>query len=205
MKGFLKRDFYLLLPTLKIYGAIFAIMLVVSFFTDLGMSFFSVYVCILSMSGILGLFSYDEANQWQAYAAAAPGGRHGQVEARYALSMLLCAGMSLLLLLSYLASRSGREILGMPFLYGGLGLLYAAIALPLCYRFGVHKGRMFIMTIVVLSAVLGTAGSFAAEMSSSGGGVKFPIWLGLAALAVGMLAILISKSITIRIMEHKEL
>lgn len=203
MKGFLKRDLYLMLPTLKVYGVIFAIMLAVSFFTSLGLGFFAIYACIFTFSGMLGLFSYDETNHWQAYAAAAPDGRRRQVEARYALSFLFCAGVTLVLLVAYLISPEGRKLAGMSFFYGGLGLIYSALALPLCYRFGVLRGRMLILIIIVLSAMLGAAGSMAGI--AGGGEAEFPAWFGLLVLAGGTLVNLISREISVRIMARKEL
>ncbi len=117
MRGFLRRDLDLMIPNLKIYGGIFAIMLVVSFFTSLGLDFFAIYACIFTFSGMLGLFSYDEANHWQAYAAAAPNGRRSQVEARYALAFLFSGGVTLVLLIADLVSPDGRGMMGMPFFY----------------------------------------------------------------------------------------
>ena len=189
MRGFLRRDLDLMIPNLKIYGGIFAIMLVVSFFTSLGLDFFAIYACIFTFSGMLGLFSYDEANHWQAYAAAAPNGRRSQVEARYALAFLF--------------SGDGRRMMGIPFFYGGLGLVYAAVALPLCYRFGVNRGRVFLLVIIALSAVLGAVGSITG--AAVGEGAEFPVWLGLLLLGAGILANLISRGISVRIMARKEL
>lgn len=203
MRGFLKRDLDLMIPTLKIYGAIFAVMLAVAFFTSMGLGFFAIYACIFTFSGMLGLFSYDEANHWQAYAAAAPGGRRGQVEARYALSFLFSGGVTLVLLLAYLVSPDGWKLMGISFFYGGVGLFYSAVALPLCYRFGVNRGRMLFLIIAVLSAMLGAAGSIAGI--AGGEGTEFPAWLGLLILAGGILANLISRGISIRVMAHKEL
>ncbi|MCI5705205.1 ABC-2 transporter permease [Candidatus Pseudoscillospira sp. SGI.172] len=203
MRGFLRRDLDLMIPNLKIYGGIFAIMLVVSFFTSLGLDFFAIYACIFTFSGMLGLFNYDEANHWQAYAAAAPNGRRSQVEARYALAFLFSGGVTLVLLIADLVSPDGRGIMGMPFFYGGLGLVYAAVAMPLCYRFGVNRGRVFLLVIVALSAVLGAVGSIAGM--AGGGEADFPVWLGLLLLGAGILANLISRGISVRIMARKEL
>lgn len=203
MKGFMKRDLTLMVPTLKLYGGIFAVMLAVSLFTSMGVNFFAVYACVFTFSGVLGLFSYDEANHWQAYAAAAPGGRRGQVEARYALSFLMSAGVTLILLLAYLIRPEDRAMAGIAFLYGGLGLVYSALCLPLCYRFGVVRGRTLILMIVVISGILGAAGSVAAL--SGGGAEKFPAGVGLLVLAGGILVNLISRRISIRIMAAKEL
>ena len=203
MRGFLRRDLDLMIPNLKIYGGIFAIMLVVSFFTSLGLDFFAIYACIFTFSGMLGLFSYDEANHWQAYAAAAPNGRRSQVEARYALAFLFSGGVTLVLLIADLVSPDGRGMMGMPFFYGGLGLVYAAVAMPLCNRFGVNRGRVFLLVIVALSAVLGAVGSIAGM--AGGGEADFPVWLGLLLLGAGILANLISRGISVRIMARKEL
>lgn len=203
MKGFLKRDYYLISGNLRFYVLFMAAFALLAVFTDFSISFFSLYVVIFGMSSILGLFSYDEFNHWTAYGAAVPAGRMAMVDARYLLALLVAAGMAAMqILLGLLGGEKG--VITMTAIYSGVFLLYAAIALPVSYYFGGTKART--VMIVVIGLMAGGVGVGGSILSISGvhGGLRLPPVTLLLPL-LGLAALALSWRVSLHIMERKEL
>lgn len=210
MKGFLKRDLYLMLPNVRFY--LFFLVILGGFFAfkgisgdsfSSGISFFGFYVAIFAASSILGLFSYDEMNHWQSYAAAAPGGRRGQVDGRYAVALLVGVGTTVLLMLFFLLARAFEDV-PTALLYGGLFLVYLDVALPVGYRFGASSRMVMIILIGVMAGVAGGGGAMLA-LSSGAAWAGIPPFVGIFLTAVGLVGMVVSRGISLRIMEKKEL
>lgn len=203
MKGFLKRDFYLMETNLKFYLLFIGAFALLAAFTDFSVSFLSLYVVIFSMSGIAGLFSYDDMSRWTAYGAAAPAGRRAMVDARYLLTLLVAAGITLIQILLGLLNREPGAV-PMAAVYSGIFLLYAALALPVNYRFGGTKSRtVMIVLMAVLAGAVGLGGSML-NMSAIHGEVHLPpMTLVLPLLGLGALAL--SRQAALAVMAKKEL
>ena len=203
MKGFLKRDFYLMETNLKFYLLFIGAFALLATFTDFSASFLSLYVVIFSMSGIAGLFSYDDMSRWTAYGAAAPAGRRAMVDARYLLTLLVAAGITLIQVLLGLLNREPGAV-PMAAVYSGIFLLYAALALPVNYRFGGTKSRtVMIVLMAVLAGAVGLGGSML-NMSAIHGEVHLPpMTLVLPLLGLGALAL--SRQAALAVMAKKEL
>lgn len=207
MKGFLKRDFYLVLPNLRFCLLFLLILAALSIFRVTNMmSFFGFYLALFAASSVLGLFSYDEMNHWQAYAAAVPDGRRGQVDGRYTLALLLGLVMSVLVALMSLLSGEARE-LPMALLYGGMFLIYIDLAIPVSYHFGPRSRTVMIIIVGVMAGLMGVCG--ATMTISNAGGTFHGTSLGLVAgapfLAVGLVGMLLSRSVSLKILAGKEL
>ncbi len=155
MTGFLKRDFYLISGTLRFYILFIGLLALFATFSDFNISFLSLYMVIFAMSGMMGLFSYDDMNRWQAYGAAVPAGRRAMVDARCLLAVLLAVWVAAVQFLLELLWRE-EGALSMAATYGGLSLFYAAVSLPVFYRFGGTKARTVMLAIVAaLSSLIG--------------------------------------------------
>ena len=155
------------------------------------------------MSSVLGLFSYDDYNHWTAYGAAAPAGRLAMVDARYLLVLLVAGGMAVVQLLLGLLGRE-EGVLPMTAIYSGVFLLYAALALPVSYRFGGTKSRTIMVVLVALLAgAVGIGGSIL-SVSSVHGTLRLPPVTLLLPLA-GLAALALSWRVSIGIMGRKEL
>lgn len=203
MKGFLKRDYYLLSGNLRFYVLFMAAFALLAVFTDFSISFFSLYVVIFGMSSILGLFSYDEFNHWTAYGAAVPAGRMAMVDARYLLTALIAVGMAAVQILLGLLGGEGNTT-PTAAVYGGVFLLYAAIALPVSYYFGGTKGRtVMIVIIALLAGAVGVGGSIL-SISNVHGNLRLPP-LTLLLPLLGLAALALSRRVSLGIMERKEL
>jgi len=204
VKGFMKRDFYLMVPNLKFFGFVLAAFAILVVFTDFQVTFLALYATIFCMSAFVGLFNYDEVNHWQAYAAATPNGRREQVDGRYALALLMCGAITLFMLAASLLSGEKASI-ELCLIYGGGALLYIDVLMPVSYRFGGNKSRTVILVIVVAcSAAIGAGGAIAGMSSYGSGGFSLR-WLVLPVLGVGLLGMWVSRMISIKVMEHKEL
>lgn len=204
MMGFFRRDVALLTVNLRFYFIFILCFGVLAAFTDFSAGFVSLYVMIFSAASIMNLFSYDETNHWQGYAATAPEGRKAMVDARYLLCLCLAALVFLIQLLLDILDR-GEEALALAGVYGGVFLLYAAILLPLSYHFGGTRGRLVMLIVIgVLSGLIAAAGS-AMILRQSVTGWKGIEWFILPLLCLGLVAMGISWRLSRAIMERKEL
>lgn len=203
MKGFLKRDFYLISASIRIYLLFIAAFGILAVFTDMNSGFMMLYVAIFAMSSMTGLFSYDEFNHWMAYAATVPDGRRDMVKARYLLLLLVAAGVTVIqFLVGTLAREAGS--LGTAALYSGMILIYAAISMPVSYYFGGTKARM--VTVVLVAFVAGAVAIFGTflNISTHFGRVSLPPeFLFLPILGLGLLAV--SYRVSLGVMAKKEL
>lgn len=213
MTGFLKRDAALLRTNLKFYLVFVLGFAVLSVFTDFSASFISLYLVVFAASSIMGLFSYDDMNHWQGYAAAAPNGRSAMVNARYLLSLLIALGVFLIQLILGLFDRANTPgyalfygdlyFLHAALLYAGVFLLYTAILLPVSYRFGGTRSRMVMIGVIAalaaLIAVLGTLLRFDSVA------LALPDFLPALVPAAGAAALALSWRLSLHIMANKEL
>ena len=203
MTGFLKRDLSLQAVNAKFYLCFILAFAGLAAFSDFSAAFASLYLVILSGTSIMSVFSYDEANRWEAYAAAAPNGRRSMVDARYVLAAGIGGVVFLFQLTLGILDRSGQ--LETALLYAGAFLLYAAVILPISYRFGGTKSRMVMIVVVGLfSAVIALAAT-SLHIFTDGDPLALLGLLPYLALPLGAAALLISHRISRHIMAHKEL
>lgn len=203
MLGFLKRDLSLQMVNAKFYLCFVLAFAGLAVFTDFAASFASLYLVIFSGTSIMSIFSYDEANHWETYAAAAPNGRRAMVDARY----LLAAGIGVVVFLFQLVlgilDKSNQ--LETALLYAGAFLLYAAVILPIAYRFGGTKSRIVMIVVVAAFSALIAIGATSLQVFADGDPLAILGVLPLLAPPLGAAALLISHRISRHIMAVKEL
>jgi ABC-type transport system involved in multi-copper enzyme maturation permease subunit len=172
--------------------------------------FFESFIILMSTMLAITSFSYDTAAKWDRYALSLPITRKEVVASKYLLSIFLCLiGTAFSFPISALLLRI-RPVEGMGFrehLYATGALLCAAalfisILLPLTFRFGVEKGRIF------LFAICAAPGAMLVALSKLG--VPTPsesTLLGLAKLlpAAVILLYLFSYFLSVRIYAKKEI
>ena len=94
--------------------------------------------------------------------------------------------------------------LSMAATYGGLSLFYAAVSLPVFYRFGGTKARTVMIAIVAaLSSLIGM-GATALQLSGGFGRVFPPVAI-FAFPLTGLAALALSRRISLGVMERKKL
>lgn len=205
MKGFLRRDWYLLALNLRFYLVFTLVMAMLCILSDFKAGFLSLYIALFCVSALIGLFNYDDANRWQGYAAAAPGGRKAQVDARYALALGVTAVATACLLgVCLLSGTAGGWAIAL--MYGGMILVYMDVVFPLSYRFG---NRSRLVMVIILAVVAGGVGVGSSMTVISGGAASRSTALMTAAavplVVVGLAGMVISHRVSVAIMEKKEL
>lgn len=204
MMGFLKRDLSLQAVNAKFYLCFVLAFAGLAAFSEFSAAFASLYLVILSGTSIMSIFSYDEANHWEAYAAAAPNGRKAMVDARYLLAVGIGAVVFLFQLLLGILDKSDQ--LETALLYGGAFFFYAAVILPIAYRFGGTKSRIIMIVVVAAFSALVAVGATSLQIFSDGSPLSFlPVYLPVVFPLLGAAVLAISHRISRHIMDNKEL
>lgn len=154
MKGLLLKDLLNLKKQSKIYLALILFYLVFSIINN-NASFFGGMVCILSAMLPITALSYDERAKWDKFALTMPVSRRDMVTSKYLLGFLFALAGSILLFLCNLFTKielSENMITTAVFL--GIGILILSILLPLLFKFGVEKGRIIMMPIFFIPAII---------------------------------------------------
>ena len=203
MKGFFKRDAYLMLVNTKFYLICILVLGVLFAAGKTGMSFLGLYVIAFVASTLLSLFSYDEQNGWGAYAAAVPGGRKAQVDARYLVALTVALAATVLQGMMYRLSGADGQWAILP-LYTGMILLYISLLFPLTYRFG-NKSRLIMLAFIALMGGVAGAGGAILHTPGSLGGGDFPLTAAsVPLLAVGVVAVAVSHRVSLAIVRRQE-
>ena len=161
MLGLMKKDLYLLKASLKARSMIL-VMLVIYFVAagsgDSIFTFIPTYIVFMSM---LSTFSYDEYNQFDAFAVSLPNGRKNVVRAKYVVTLLISAITALLTVLisgvAGLIFGRGLELSGL--LESFIGAMCALLILqalfyPLIFKFGINKGRVMVFVLAMAVGAL---------------------------------------------------
>ncbi len=215
MKGFWKRELYLLRPNLWFCGVFLGLLLLAARFAPLTgpLDFAVLFLVLLGLNGIQSLFLCDEINAWQAYAAAVPGGRRTMVDARYLFALeegLLLMGA--ILLISVLR-RESLSLWSAGF-YGATLLVTLAVTLPIYYRWGGTRGKLvsvlFTFTLLGVMGGLSTGVLDSAREDLAQGFLREDVkgFFSAAALVLPLLglgALALSRRVSRRIMQKKEL
>lgn len=203
MTGFLKRDWYLLSTNLRFYLCFVLAFGIFAAFTDFAATFASLYLVLFAGTSVMSLFSYDEANHWEAYAAATPNGRGAMVDARYLLAMGLGAVVFLFQLILGVLSKDGQ--LETALVYGGVFFLYSAVILPISYRFGGTKSRLIMIVVVAVFSALIALCATSLQIFSDGDPFAVLGFLPAFLPLLGAAVLAVSHRISRAIMAKKEL
>ena len=172
MKGLLLKDWYILRNKGKMFLLIIPVYLIIALFEGNG---FFLYFCAVFAAMIPRTFaSYDEHARWSCYTAALPMSKGQVVLARYIAAVLsLLYTLAILGVLHLVGSILLRQptsltpllsqssvMTDLPTsvsLMAVLFSLYTAFSMPCIYRFGMEKGR--IMQMVLMLAFMMAAGA----------------------------------------------
>lgn len=209
MKGLLLKDWYVLLRQTKWTLAI--VLVYVCLPLAGSQSFLSAFAIIFCAMLPLTLMSLDEKTGFDRYALALPCSRRDVVLSRYLLGLGTVGAVTVLLLLVSAVSSliyDQRALLSSvcetaPMLAGGL--LYLSISLPIAFRFGVEKARLWfvLVTAVLAGSIAAVVSVLPSEPTALVSFIASPgiLWLVPAALALFGLSLLLS----LRIYEKREL
>ena len=211
MTGLIKKDFYLSVSMFKSYVLVAAVFALLTLAGVYEISFFITYMSVMCIMIPVNLFAYDEQARWDKYAAALPSGRAGVVKARYLFTVLICLGsllfaLLLQLIVALVSGAQGQERVDL--LLSGLfptayGCIMNAILLPLLFKFGSQKGRIYlILALGVGVGVIFGGLTGLKEMGLSLSEVSLPLTI---LPIVGLLALIPSYLLSRRIFFHKDL
>ena len=211
MTGLIKKDFYLSVSMFKSYVLVAAVFALLTLAGVYEISFFITYMSVMCIMIPVNLFAYDEQARWDKYAAALPSGRAGVVKARYLFTGLICLGsllfaLLLQLIVALVSGAQGQERVDL--LLSGLfpaayGCIMNAILLPLLFKFGSQKGRIYlILALGVGVGVIFGGLTGLKEMGLSLSEVSLPLTI---LPIVGLLALIPSYLLSRRIFFHKDL
>ena len=213
MKALFLADLYQAKVNFKFYGVSVAVAVVITVGStvsgdgNLGL-FFPLYSIIMCALIGMGLLQLDEASRWNLCAQALPCTRRDQVTCKYAVTMacfavvwvLFTAVYVVLALLGYMDLTQALFQCGLLLV---MGLVAPAVSLPALFRWGIAKGRIIYMALIVVMAaglggLYGAVGEFGLPALSGG-------WL----IALGLLAVIAlfagSWALSVRWYEKREL
>lgn len=210
MNGLLKKDFYLMRSLARSYLLILAVFGLLTLTGIYDATFLASFLAVMCIMFPVNLFAYDEQAKWDKYAAALPTGRAGVVGARYLFALIVCLGtlalVSVIQAAAFLLGK-GEDTLA-DTLFSGLipaayGTLMNAVLLPLLFKFGAQKGRVYLLVVMGLGVgcVFGVIAAFG-KLGLDLSGFLLPLTL-FPILCV--LSLLPSYFISLRIYQKKDL
>ena len=211
MTGLVKKDLYLSLSMLKSYVLVAVVFALLTLTGIYDISFFVTYLSVMCIMIPVNLFAYDEQARWDKYAAALPSGRAGVVKARYLFTILICLGSLLFALLLQLIvalftgarGQARTDLLLSGLLPTAYGCFMNAVLLPLLFKFGSQKGRIYLLLAlgVGVGVIFGGLTGLK-EMGISLSELTLPLFV---LPVVGLLTLIPSYFLSRRIFFHKDL
>ena len=200
MKALLMKDCYVLWKQMRIF---ILILLVFCLFNG---SFGNLFVVIWASMMPYTAMAYDERSKWNQLAAMMPYSTRDIVLSKYALGWLcMIAAMAFCLVAQNLSRFAGADMLEVAplssYLLGLLaGILALNLTLPLFFRFGVEKGRMWMFLLIIL--VCGATGALSSVTISVADGyasMAFQNSILAALVALDVVSTAISVPLSMRL------
>lgn len=162
MKGLILKDLYLLKKYCRGFLIVIAAFLAAMMFSNSQNEglFYSLYPCIFCSMMPITLLGYDERSRWNQYSAVMPYTKAQLVSSKYIIGLIVQAAVIPLIAALQAASmvRRGEFVFGdyMTMLFTDIviSFIIPSVCLPLVFKYGTEKGRIFYFIIV---AVLSSA------------------------------------------------
>ena len=158
MKALILKDLYTLYKQLK-----FFLLMIVIFACMPGSSFAGFAIIYAAMLPITAI-AYDERSKWNHLAAMMPYSTRQLVLSKFALGCLLTASaVALSIVAQFIVSQVRHiafgeiELITILFFFA-IALILQAINLPFMFRFGVEKGRLAFIILIIISTSAMTLG-----------------------------------------------
>ena len=170
MKGLMKKEFLMLWRASRAFGLICVVFIAMSAISQDNIIFLFMPIMI---SGLLPstLLSYDERCKWQEFSGALPVSRAQLVSAKYLLGLGCMTAILMLTLIVHLIVRRFPTQTLLTMLGGicGLSLFISAVSLPMMFKFGVEKGRLwYYATLVLVGGTSGASAGVATDFFNEG-------------------------------------
>lgn len=152
MLGLVKKDFLLVkanLKTMIIILTVYFIMIVQGLFDA------TFIIPLIGIMLFISTFSYDDFNNWNAYASTLPNGRKKVVKAKYIASIILTIILSVLaLMISIMVSYIKNSGINLNEMIDSLmGTVLSSVIIisflyPIIFKFGATNGRIILFAVV---------------------------------------------------------
>ncbi len=210
MMSFIKKDFLMIKANIKIFILIMIVYILMSFSSagEFDMAFFFPFFAAILF---LSTFSYDEFNNWNAYAITLPNGRKNLLKGKYVGTILIVLLTSILSLGISIGLGIYKDTLVIEEIISSLltslvtMFIVVSFSYPLIYKLGVEKGRIAMMIIIFVGA------GIMASLEKTIGFDKLESifsflndWYYIALPLVIIISLLISYFISIKIYLKKE-
>ena len=158
MLGLIKKDILMIKNNLKFLLISLIIYVMFAIANEVDISFIIPFMIAMFF---ISTFSYDEYNNWHAYAITLPNGRNNVVKSKYIATLLLITVATLVSIILSIVMSSIRKTLDIEeILSSCMGSTIAIIFIisliyPLLFKFGSEKGRiaLFIVSFVLVAIV----------------------------------------------------
>ena len=203
MLGLIYKDFAVLKRSLWFFGLWFlAFVLFCGYLSsvDFFCGALSVFCAVLPLTTL----SYDSQCGWEGYALTLPVSRRALALSRYLLALIFTvASVIVNFILRFFLAQDGSigATLTVVAAIGGAALVMIAFMLPLMYKFGVEKGRLFLILIVLLAVSLSFLIGDVFQRSNHSFLLQNLQWI---APLGGVVCFIISMMISLRIYARKE-
>ena len=159
MKGLILKDFY----NLKKYGKQITIILGVFLIFGIMMKS-SLYICFMIMlygtMTIITAMSYDEKAGFDKFALSMPIKREDLVKSKYAVWLIIMFSALLVsfvtgLVINLFVGGNYIEMIISMLAVESVYIILFSIVIPIFFKFGVEKGRMYMMAVFIIPSILG--------------------------------------------------
>ena len=201
MKGLMKKECLMLWRASRAFALICVVFIAMSAVSQDNIIFLFMPIMI---SGLLPstLLSYDERCKWQEFSGALPVSRAQLVSAKYLLGLGCMTAILVLTLILHLIVRRypPQMLLMMLSAVFGLALFISAVSLPMMFKFGVEKGRLwYYATLVLVGGASGASAGVTTDLFSEG----LPSFLWLIP-CLGVVIFALSWLLAIRFYQKRE-
>ena len=201
MKGLMKKELLMLKRATRAFAFICVIFIAMSAISQDNAFFMLMPIMI---SGLLPstLLSYDERCKWQEFSGALPVTRAQLESAKYLLGLGCMTAAFVLTLLVHLIVRRYPMPMLLSLLGGifGLSLFICSVSLPMMFKFGVEKGRLwYYATLILVGGASGASAGMANDLFSEG----LPSFLWLFPV-IGAMLFALSWLLSIRFYQKRE-
>lgn len=148
MKGLIIKDILMIKNNIKLLSIAFLVWLILSSTQNNDITFVLPFLAIMIF---ISTFSYDDYNNWNAYAITLPNGRKNVVKSKYIASIILTVVIALICgVISYIFYKTKMLNL-IQQLSGSLVGVIIVISLlyPIMFKYGSEKGRIITMLLVI--------------------------------------------------------
>lgn len=153
MKGLIIKDILMIKNNIKLLSIAFLVWLILSSTQNNDMTFVLPFLAIMIF---ISTFSYDDYNNWNAYAITLPNGRKNVVKSKYIASIILTVVIALICgVISYIFYKTKMLNL-IQQLSGSLVGVIIVISLlyPIMFKYGSEKGRIITMLLVICTVCI---------------------------------------------------